>query len=191
MRELKSIEEKILDRALYLFGKNGSSNVSIRAISTEAEVNVSAINYYFGSKEEMLRNVQAFYIENTIAAYDALDNDKLSDEEKIIVCANEIMEYSLKYPGVFVMNKEAERSYPNDEMSKQIIDITAKMNGKLDDILKKVIKAPEEKFHYIRMIFLSSILHPAGDTGMEAFNKLDDRNVRIDYIKYLINILKE
>ena len=42
MKELKGIEEKILDRALYLFGKNGSTNVSIRKIVKEAEVNVSA-----------------------------------------------------------------------------------------------------------------------------------------------------
>ena len=45
MRELKGIEEKILDKALYLFGKNGTTNVPIRSIVKEAEVNVSAINY--------------------------------------------------------------------------------------------------------------------------------------------------
>ena len=81
MRELKGIEERILDRALYLFGKNGSSNVPIRAISKEAGVNVSAINYYFGSKVEMVKNVQAFYIENVVSAYSELDNEELSDEE--------------------------------------------------------------------------------------------------------------
>lgn len=193
MRELKSIEEKILDRALYIFGKSGTSNVSIRAISKEAEVNVSAINYYFGSKEEMLKNVQAFYIENTIAAYSELDNDNLNDEEKVILCANEIMEYSLKYPGVLVMQKEAASADSNDEMAKKIIDVTAKMNNKLDETLKKVIKPKEGKFPYMRMVFLSSISYPIGDTNIEGFNKnfLDKKEERIKYIKYLINMLKE
>ena len=58
----------------------------IRAISKEAEVNVSAINYYFGSKDEMVKNVQAFYIENIVSAYSELDNEELSDEEKLILC---------------------------------------------------------------------------------------------------------
>ena len=84
MRELKSVEEKILDRSLYLFGKNGSTNVPIRTIAKEANVNVGAINYYFGSKDEMIRTVQRFYIENTIAAYLPLDNDELNDEEKVV-----------------------------------------------------------------------------------------------------------
>ena len=38
VRELKSVEEKILDRSLYLFGKNGSTNVPIRTIAKEANV---------------------------------------------------------------------------------------------------------------------------------------------------------
>ena len=50
MRDLNSVEEKILDRALYLIGKTGSMNVPIRAIAKEANVNVSAVNYYFRTR---------------------------------------------------------------------------------------------------------------------------------------------
>ena len=139
MRELKNIEEKILDRALYLFGKNGSLNVPIRAIAKEAEVNVSAINYYFGSKDEMVKNVQLFYIENMVLAYSKLDNEELSDEEKLILCVNEIMEYILRYPGVLVMLKEATNADKDDEMAKKIIDVTDSMNKKLDIVLERDI----------------------------------------------------
>ncbi|WP_198536644.1 TetR family transcriptional regulator [Paenibacillus sp. DMB5] len=72
MRELKNIEERILDRALYLMGKNKSCNIAIRAIAKEANVNVSAINYYFRSKDEMLKLVKEFYIENTLAVLSIL-----------------------------------------------------------------------------------------------------------------------
>lgn len=193
MRELKSIEEKILDRALYLFGKNGSTNVPIRAISKEADVNVSAINYYFRSKDEMLINVQEFYIENTIAAYSALDNEELNDEEKVILCANEIMEYALRYPGVLVMQKEAANAEVKDEMANKIINITNDMNNKLDKVLERVLKSSEEDFEYNRMIFLSSILHPTSDLNIEGFNEslLGEKVGRIKYIKYILNKLKE
>ena len=77
MRELKGIEEKILDRALYLFGKNGTTNVPIRSIVREAEVNVSAINYYFGSKDNMMNYIKEFYLENITQAYAALYDENL------------------------------------------------------------------------------------------------------------------
>ena len=58
MCELTSVEQNILDKALYLIGKNSSFNVLIRAIAKEAGVNVSAISYYFGTKDEK----ESFYI---------------------------------------------------------------------------------------------------------------------------------
>ncbi|CAI3663973.1 putative transcriptional regulator, TetR-like [Clostridium neonatale] len=192
MRELKSVEEKILDRSLYLFGKNGSTNVPIRTIAKEANVNVGAINYYFGSKDEMIRTVQRFYIENTIAAYLPLDNDELNDEEKVVLCLNEIMEYSLRYPGVIVMHKEAVNAEVKDEMSNQIINITASMNEKLDKILIKVLDSSEEDFKYHRMIVLSSVLYPTSDKNILVFNEefLKNKDGRINYIKYILKILK-
>ena len=192
MRELKSVEEKILDRSLYLFGKNGSTNVPIRTIAKEANVNVGAINYYFGSKDEMIRTVQRFYIENTIAAYLPLDNDELNDEEKVVLCLNEIMEYSLRYPGVIVMHKEAVNAEVKDEMSNQIINITASMNEKLDKILIKVLDSSEEDFKYHRIIVLSSVLYTTSDKNIQVFNEefLKNKDGRINYIKYILKILK-
>lgn len=193
MRELKNIEEKILDRALYLFGKNGSLNVPIRTIAKEAEVNVSAINYYFGSKEEMIKNVQTFYIENIVLAYSKLDNEELSDEEKLILCANEIMEYTLRYPGVLVMQKEAVNGDKHEDMTRKIIDITNSMNRKLDKVLEKVVKPSKNKFTYIKMVFLSSIIYPTSDVNTEEFKNelIGDKEKRIEYIKYILSILKE
>ena len=193
MRELKNIEEKILDRALYLFGKNGSLNVPIRAIAKEAEVNVSAINYYFGSKDEMVKNVQLFYIENMVLAYSKLDNEKLSDEEKLILCSNEIMEYTLRYPGVLVMLKEATNADKDDEMAKKIIDVTDSMNKKLDTVLERVVKPSKNKFTYVKMIFLSSIIYPTSDANTEELKNelIGDKEKRIEYIRYILSILKE
>lgn len=193
MRDLKSIEEKILDRALYLFGKNGSLNVSIRAIAKEAEVNVSAINYYFRSKDEMVKNVQRFYIENIILAYSKLDNEQFNDEEKLILCANEIMEYSLRYPGVLVMQKEAVRVGKDEEISREIIDTTEYLNKKLYTVLKKVIKISDDKFTYAKMIFSSSIIYPTGDFNTEDLKNelMKDKEKRIEYIRYILNILKK
>ncbi|MBV6657383.1 MAG: TetR family transcriptional regulator, partial [Devosiaceae bacterium] len=41
----------LLDAAIKLFGQKGFENTTIRDLITEADVNLAAINYHFGSKE--------------------------------------------------------------------------------------------------------------------------------------------
>ncbi len=192
MRELKGIEEKILDRALYLFGKNGTTNVPIRSIVKEAEVNVSAINYYFNSKDNMLNYVKEFYLENISQSHAALHDENLSDEEKLVKCSNEIMEYCLRYPGVLVMNKEAAAAKEKSEMDIKIIEKTNEENKKLYSVLKNVLNCSEEEFEYKKTIFMASITYPAtnegGDYDKEIISTVEER---LNYIKNLIRLLKE
>lgn len=191
MRELKGIEEKILDKALYLFGKNGTTNVPIRSIVKEAEVNVSAINYYFGSKDNMLNYVKEFYLENISQAHAALYDDSLSDEEKLIKCSNEIIEYCLRYPGVLVMNKEAASAIEKSEMDIKIIERSNEENIKLYSVLKNVLNCSEEDFKYRKTIFMASITYPATNED-GAYNKeiISTEEERLIYIKNLIKLLK-
>jgi len=50
-------KEKILDAAEKLFAHEGFHNTSLRSITGEAEVNLAAVNYHFGSKEALLEAV--------------------------------------------------------------------------------------------------------------------------------------
>jgi AcrR family transcriptional regulator len=47
-------KDKILDTAQRLIGDNGYAATSVRQIVAEARVNLAAIHYHFGSKEELL-----------------------------------------------------------------------------------------------------------------------------------------
>ena len=49
-----STKQKILDAAEKLFASQGYADTSVRQIIAEAGVNLAAIHYHFGSKEEML-----------------------------------------------------------------------------------------------------------------------------------------
>jgi AcrR family transcriptional regulator len=49
--------ERILDVAERLFMENGYEATSMRVITSAAEVNLAAVNYHFGSKEALLREV--------------------------------------------------------------------------------------------------------------------------------------
>jgi len=193
MRELKSIEEKILDSALYQIGKQGTCNVPIRAIAKEAGVNVSAINYYFRTKEEMLRNTKEFFINNSIEIYSILDQEEYSEEERLILFANEIMEYTIHYSGLSAIFKEAERLKEEDEISKTIIEVTKELHTKMDRILISVAKSDPSMSQYNSMIFMAALTYPAEkqDTFGNDQSLFTSKEKRIEYIKHIINLIKK
>jgi AcrR family transcriptional regulator len=54
---MSETKQKILDAAEELFGENGYSATSLRHIISSAQVNLAAIHYHFGSKQDLLDNV--------------------------------------------------------------------------------------------------------------------------------------
>src|SRR5258707_12317150 len=48
---------RLIDAAERLFIRDGTEATSLRAVTREAGVNVAAIHYYFGSRDELLRAV--------------------------------------------------------------------------------------------------------------------------------------
>jgi len=57
MNERKDTRARVLDVAEELFGEQGLDRVSIRDITRVAKVNLAAINYHFGSKEDLIAAV--------------------------------------------------------------------------------------------------------------------------------------
>ena len=197
MRELKNIEEKILDTALYLIGKQGTCNVPIRAIAKEAGVNVSAINYYFRTKEEMLRNTKEFFIENSIAIYSILDQEEYDEEERLVLFANEIMEYTIHYTGLGAMFREAEQLKEEDEVAKSIIQVTKELHHKMDQVLCRVTGANPMVAKYNSIVFMAALIYPADkqdlyhseDISLEN-SFLHEKEKRLEYIRHVINLMK-
>jgi len=52
-------KDRILDAAEKLFSEQEYAGTSLRSITTEAKVNLAAVNYYFGSKKELYQAVIA------------------------------------------------------------------------------------------------------------------------------------
>ena len=63
--------KQILDAAGRLFAKKGHDNTSLREITSAARVNLSSVNYHFGSKEGL---IQAVYQQQL----DSLNHERLS-----------------------------------------------------------------------------------------------------------------
>lgn len=57
MTSVSETKHRMLEVAEALFGEHGVDRVSIRDITEAAQVNVAAVNYHFGSKEELIAAV--------------------------------------------------------------------------------------------------------------------------------------
>jgi len=58
----KESKERILNIALELFANNGFDKTSTREIAKKANVNISAIKYYFGDKESLYKTVYRLFV---------------------------------------------------------------------------------------------------------------------------------
>ena len=82
-------KRNILDAAEKLFSRHGFSSTSLRMLTKEAGVNLAAVNYHFGSKEELIKAV----IERRLLPLNRLRIEKLLNVKK---CA----ENEKRLPGV-------------------------------------------------------------------------------------------
>jgi AcrR family transcriptional regulator len=55
--------ERLMDTAERLFAQNGIAETPVRSITAEANVNIAAINYYFGSRDGLFQAVVARRLE--------------------------------------------------------------------------------------------------------------------------------
>jgi AcrR family transcriptional regulator len=67
--------DRILDAAEYLFARDGFHFASMRAITTEAQANLAAVNYHFGSKEALLEEV----LKRRLVPLNAIRQERLED----------------------------------------------------------------------------------------------------------------
>jgi AcrR family transcriptional regulator len=92
-RPLEALDTKsrILDAAEELFMEHGFEATSLRLITTAANVNLAAVNYHFGSKDELFQAVLTRRLDpmnqdrmRLLSVYEAAAGNKLLTCEKII-----------------------------------------------------------------------------------------------------------
>lgn len=81
--------DRLLDVAERLFAEHGFDAVSLRAITTEAEANLAAVNYHFGSKEALIEAVVARLVEpvnrKRIELLDGMKRSEQCDARSIVM----------------------------------------------------------------------------------------------------------
>lgn len=130
------VKQKIFDTALKLIDEQGVT-VSVRTIASAAEVNVAAINYHFGSKENLINQIIVYKLEQFRYAFDRLE-DRSSDPlvrleqfvcelVDLIGASPELADYIINQHGLFTTRYQYQnylQSVGYDKLVNLMIEIT-------------------------------------------------------------------
>jgi AcrR family transcriptional regulator len=99
--ERPSTQEKIITAAINCMEKEGIQSVTIRSIAQEAGVNSAAINYYFRSKENLIREALRY---SMVQAFEDLPNFASAQDSSAPLDIAELFRHFLqgvlRYPGL-------------------------------------------------------------------------------------------
>ena len=130
------IRVKIINATIECIEKEGIQNLTTRNIANRAEVNIAAVNYYFGSKDRLVEIALETSLENAFSDWqDILDDPSLAIEVKVERIYRELLQGALKWPGLA-------RAHLYEPIYRQNYDTRAvsRMNGffsKLDEQIRQ------------------------------------------------------
>lgn len=159
--EALDTKSKILQAAIDIIGQKG--DFTIREIAEEAGVNVAAINYHFGNKNNLLVEVENHYSSLLYnSQYEILMNSSLKSNEKISLWTRGLIDFMFQCPaliGLIVNLSNEDKSY------KPILIQKIYLNTELQRIIEGIIKEStgiedEKILSYKYLQLFSGVLGP-------------------------------
>lgn len=133
-----STENKIKEAARKLFTAKGYSAVTTRDIAEEANINVALLNYYFRSKEKLFQLIMEESIQQFMMGIAHLFGQNETDlHVKITRLTEGYIDMLLQFPDLptFILA----------EMSRNPMQFTEKMHGRIEPTRQEFIQQIEEK----------------------------------------------
>jgi AcrR family transcriptional regulator len=115
-----SVKDHILDRTIFLVGKRGTTDVSVREIAREAGVNVAAVNYYFSSKEQMFDHMAARFLAGFDGVMRLLEASDAPPKERLRLWSGEVMRHLADYPGFLQVMERHMTMEPHDPFARAL-----------------------------------------------------------------------
>ena len=185
-----STKDKILHKTLDIIKKEGIDSITIRRIAKEADINISLINYYFGSKDNLINESIKIIMLDIEKLLNTLDRKEIDPKKRLKL-------FLLKYVEVIGENASIIRTgiANYDKLFQSQIEIVTmvKQMGleKIKTLIKEITKLEDEqKLYHITLqligaMFFPIMILPVFETnGTIKYNGKDDIN---GYIDTLIN----
>ena len=91
-------KDKILEATLNIISDEGFQNVTIRKIAIVAGVNVAAINYHFGSKDNVINEALEYLMIQSKNIFKCLKNNDESPKLRLKTFIDKYARNLIKYP---------------------------------------------------------------------------------------------
>ncbi|MCH6257596.1 TetR/AcrR family transcriptional regulator [Puniceicoccaceae bacterium K14] len=130
---------KIIEAAEVEFAKNGFNGASIRDITSAAGVNVAAINYHFGNKDDLVREVVRYRIEPINLTRIQLLQDEYAKRKGNAIPLKRVIEIIIRPLFEALMSESCDDFHFMKVMAKGLGEENSVLQSLHDDILKDVI----------------------------------------------------
>lgn len=137
---MEGAKVKIIEIATKLFAEKGFAGVSIRELTVAANVNVSAISYYFGGKEGLYREIIKDQLSWTMKTLETVKSKTdISPVERLKIYMKMQADVRQKVPllGKFI---NSEMSNPTNIAGPVIIDHIFRINNFIFDLIREGIE---------------------------------------------------
>jgi AcrR family transcriptional regulator len=138
----KDVRNRLLDVAEKLFSEHGFADTSVRDITAEANCNVAAVNYHFGSKEKLYTDV---WRHNLLL----LRNNQLASIEKVMLenqgtpCLEDLLKsFAETFIGSLVDETKSSRLLKL--MMREMLDKCLPPNMFADEVIKPTLGAMQK-----------------------------------------------
>jgi AcrR family transcriptional regulator len=138
---------RIMDAADRLFGAQGFQGTSLRELTRQAGVNLAAVNYHFGSKQELLRATLSRHFD-AINAERLARLDKLEFEHDGAVPLREVVQA--------LVRPTFEFTHASPENAEVIQRLAARVHSEPIEILRPLL---EDIFGEVSRRFESALVH--------------------------------
>ncbi|MDF2891568.1 MAG: TetR family transcriptional regulator [Clostridia bacterium] len=101
LMDAASTRDKILHATLKIIGKEGFQSITIKKIADLAEVNIAAVNYYFGSKTNVINEAIQVLNRKRMRCFEVLEQKDIPPVERLRRFLFDYMESAFEYPDVF------------------------------------------------------------------------------------------
>ena len=187
-------KKNILDAAEKLFSRHGFPSTSLRMLTKEAGVNLAAVNYHFGSKEELIKAV----IERRLLPLNRLRTEKLlsvkkrAEEEKRLPGAREVLLAFIEPTFAFRKSGEGAQNFitligrtfsePESTVREIFLDLIRPVFKLLHDLLCEALPQVGRDTIYWRLHFTLGAMGHA--MNMQHMSRLipDDLVLKIDAV---------
>lgn len=187
-------KEKIIKATMDIIAAEGFQNLTIRKIASQANVNVAAVNYHFGSKDGVINAALIEVTDELRRTFEVLKGESGDDEQRLFVFINKYTEIVNKYPDIIKnMINQAIHNKPLDKHIEYMSFLKTEGIKMLKDTIGQINPEQEEHALYLQTLhLLSGLCFPflLGAQAKEIVGvDLCDPEIRLAHTQLLLEIV--